>query len=513
MALAAGGLTPTLAAASSAIEFPDNGVAQFSRGGAWLATATDPIAGYYNPAALATQASSASVGMNLIFQKMCFTRLDADGSPSSYWYDDRGQRLGGVYPETCNLGSGKPRFVPNLALSWRVQRRLALGLTVVPPASLGATEWPDAVMVREPSALGDGFVSVRRPAPQRYLSLKVEGTILLPTLAVGYAITDHLRVGAGFVAGLALLELRSNSLSTQSSATPWDTAGNDTRSKLEVADWFVPGFVVSAHYEATPRLDLAGWYRWSDSIHAKGDLQVLAPYYDNNGTPRSAPLETRADDAATVGMGVPMEVRLGLRWHQPFGPARPLAAERFRHDADPVRDPLRDDLYDVELDLSWAQNSSADTTEIRFRPGINVNGLPGSVPTNADRPTGYRDSFGARLGGQWNLLRDRLGLRLGTWVESPAVKAEYLTVTGVPALRGGLGGGPVFRVGMADLEFGYQYLWNAGLDNGGDGRLRAILGSGGPPGGPNAFRSWHTVNGGKITQHASVVSVGGVVRF
>src|SRR5215510_12330881 len=68
------------AAASSALEYPDNGVAQFSRGGAWLATATDPIAGYYNPAALAWMPTSLGIGMNLAFQTICYERKGPDNS-------------------------------------------------------------------------------------------------------------------------------------------------------------------------------------------------------------------------------------------------------------------------------------------------------------------------------------------------------------------------------------------------------------------------------------------------
>jgi hypothetical protein len=106
------------------------------------------------------------------------------------------------------------------------------------------------------------------------------------------------------------------------------------------------------------------------------------------------------------------------------------------------------------------------------------------------------------------VIRNVLGLRAGTWIETPAVDDEYLSVTGVPALRGGFGGGAVVRVQAVDLEFGYQHVWNAGLDNGGDGKLQAIAGSGSAD-----FRSNHAVNGGSVTQHANVFSAGAVARF
>jgi len=109
---------------------------------------------------------------------------------------------------------------------------------------------------------------------------------------------------------------------------------------------------------------------------------------------------------------------------------------------------------------------------------------------------------------QYNLRRNLMGLRTGTWVETSAVKKEYLSVTGVPALRGGVAVGMVLRLQSVDLETGYQHVWNAGLDNDGNGKQRAIAASGSPDN-----RSYHAVNGGKVSQHANVLSLGAVTRF
>ncbi len=507
------------AQATSALEFADNGTAQMSRGGAWLATATDPIAGFYNPAALARQPTGFQLGMNLPIQKICYERRGPNGEEIG---PTQGLTSQGVtYPETCNKNSGQPNLIPNIGFTWRASDSLGIGLTVVPPSSYGMLEWPDLVPVKDRQPI---------PAPQRYLSIKTKGTILFPTLAVGYSITPKFHVGAGFVAGLAILEVRSMSMSNvQAPPNDKDDLLQDTRSEIKAKDLFVPGFVVSALMEATDNIDLAAWYRYSDKIKAKGDLTVLAPYYTAQGAKREVcaysgqtaddPSSgcadiTRSEDqvgknAAKITLAIPMEARIGARWHVPRGAPTPLETEHYRKDPHPSRDPLRDDLYDAELDLSWANNSAGNVAEIRFHESINVLGLPGTVPVNADRPTGWKDSFGARLGGQWNAMRNLLGLRAGTWIESSAVDDEYLSVTGVPALRGGFGGGVVFRVQRVDLEFGYQHIWNAGLDNGGNGKLRAIAGS--PP--ESGFRSYHAVNGGKITQHANVLSLGAVARF
>jgi long-subunit fatty acid transport protein len=499
-ALGAVWLWAPLAEASSALEFPDNGVAQFSRGGAWVATATDPIATHYNPGAIATQPTSFGIGANFVMQEICFDRRGPDGEATGP--DRANPKL--TYGETCNSNAGNMNAIPNAAFVWRATEKLALGLALVTPSSFGKLEW---------SASSRGM-----PAPQRYLSLGTEGTILFPTLSAGYSLTDRLHVGAGFVAGIALLEVQSMSMSNVQGLTSDDSA-QDARSKVTAKDLFVPGFVVGGLYSASKNLDLGLWYRFMDKVRAKGDLEVTAPFYagvrprsvcpePNVESPGSCAAVTQADDAARVTLTIPMEARLGARWHMPFRPASGLERERLRKDPYPTRDPLRDDLYDLELDLTWANNSAADEVQIRFDSGINVLGLPGTVPTNADRPTGWKDSFGARLGGQYALIRNLAGVRLGTWIETPAVEDEYLSATGVPAWRGGFGGGFVLRVQAVDLEAGAMHLWNGGLDNGGRGKLKAIAGSG-----SEEFRSHHVVNGGSVTQHANVFSIGLVARL
>ncbi len=506
-------LAAPAARASSAVEFPDNGVAQFSRGGAWLATATDPIAGYYNPAALGRQPTQLGLGANLVFQKICFKRLGAGGKPTG-----PSSSSPDTYPEVCNSNSGKPNVIPNLAFTWRATDKLGIGLTVTPPSSFGKLDWPGTVSV--PRQIGGQTVEAPIPAPQRYLSMGVDGTILSPTLAAGYDINDQLSVGAGFVAGIALLQLKSMSMANVSAGQAGDDFSGDALSTLDVKDLFVPGFVVGGLYSPTSNIDVAAWYHWSDSIRAKGDLSVEFPYYDSaTGQPSTRATTTHSEDqvgkdAAKVTIAVPMEARIGARWHMPRRGVTTLERESFRKDAFPTRDPLRDDLYDVELDLTWANNSAQDKFQIRFPAGIQVasGGVSfGEVPQNSDRPTGYRDTFGARLGGQYNVLVNRMGVRLGTWIESSANDAKYLTVTGVPSLRGGFGGGLVFRLAMVDLEAGYQHLWAAGFDNGGNGAIHAVAAASGAPN--FNYRSFHAVNGGSVTQHADIASIGGIVRF
>ena len=510
--------SPTPALASSALEYPDNGVAQFSRGGAWLATASDPIAAFYNPAALALQPTAASAGMTLAFQRICFRRRGPFDSDVSY------SAVGEPYPEVCNENAGRPNLFFNLGVTFRASEKLGIGLSLIPPSSFGKTEWPASVDVTDASGQRRTI-----PAPQRYLSLGQSGTTYFLTLAAGYAVGKSLRVGAGFVAGASSIELDFASLGRADPAQlrTGDDASSDRRQQLRARDLFVPGVVASVDYSATPQVDVAIWYRYSDAIRARGDLDVGAPLYGtapanpvlpecSGGASTGCALRTQARDqlgADPLRMTIPiaMEARLGARWHFPQPPATGLLAERLGKQARPTRDPLRDDVYDLELDVTWANNSAADTTEIRLPRALSVTGSEGVFPENADVPLAHDDTFGARLGGQYAVIRNEFAVRIGTWIETPAAGNEDLDVTLVPAWRGGLATGVVFRVQAVDLELGYQHVYNLGLDNHGSGRRRAIAGSSPDP--AFDFRSYHAVNGGAVTQSANVFALGAIARF
>ena len=518
LALPAALAFPKAAWASSATEYPDNGVAQFSRAGAWLAMASDPIAGYYNPAALALQPTAVAAGTSIAFQRICLRRrapFDRDASYSA---------VGEPYPEVCNENARRPNLFFNFGTSFRVGEKLGIGLSVLPPSSFGKVEWPASVPVTDASGQ-----TRRIPAPQRYLSLGSDDTVYFLTLAAGYAVAENLRVGAGFVAGAAWIELDYASLGRADPAQlrAGDDASSDRREHLEARDLFVPGFVASVDYSATPELDLAAWYRYSDAIRARGNLDAWAPLY---GTPPANPVLPECSSGTTTGCAqntrardqlgtdplrlkipIAMEARIGIRWHWARPPATGLLAERIGKLRHSTRDPLRDEVCDVELDLTYSNNSAASGSEVRLPRALTVAGSEGVVPANSDRPPAHNDSFGARLGGQYAFIRNQFAARAGTWVETPAADVEDLDVTYVPAWRGGLAIGLVFRVQAVDLEFGYQHVYSAGLDNQGNGRRRATAGSSPEP--TFDFRSYHAVNGGSVTQSANVFALGAVARF
>src|SRR5262249_5850642 len=153
---------------------------------------------------------------------------------------------------------------------------------------------------------------------------------------------------------------------------------------LQVADYFIPGFTLGALFSATPEIDLAAWYKWSDAIRATGDLGTATNYYtkqnasgddskvrygdtifEDCGTGIANDAQKKpcgSGNNASVKATLPMEAKIGVRYHKPRtrlfgGDGDEIPAQQVPAAAPHTRDPIHDDVFDLELDLTWANNS------------------------------------------------------------------------------------------------------------------------------------------------------------
>lgn len=241
--------------ASSGIDSPESGVLQVGRAGAWLARADDPLAAYFNPAGLVRQASGVHLGAHLMFLNRCFTRLGPDGQPVSPGGIVPGPGAEGGPPgEVCAASNPFPN--PQLGATFRLGDKLALGLSFFGPHGVGKAEWPESIPYTNKFG-----ADVTQPAPQRYMLLTSDSTILLPTLSVSYAVNDQLAIGVGFVWGMALIEFLNFTEGLSPKPAPGEQASDDfyahldVQANLKAKDLFIPGFVLGGLWSPSRMLD------------------------------------------------------------------------------------------------------------------------------------------------------------------------------------------------------------------------------------------------------------------
>ena len=496
-------------ASANGQEIPENGTEIMGRAGAWTARADNPMAAALNPAGLAGQPTALLVNANLTWQKYCFQRT---GNYASSGLDNgktifQGQDYSGQpYPEVCKDNKvGDVNVVPQLAFNYHVNDKLGIAFAIVTPSGAGKAKWPDQVTIN-----GDNLA----PAPQRYMLLEQNGVVIQPTLAVGYEVAKGIRLGVAFQATMAFLKFANTSRATNSPpGDPAESPNGDLRADLTVKKLFTPGIILGALFSPTDELDIGAMFKWSADIHSSSaDVKVTGPYYGTSQDAASTP-------AVSTGTGefraaIPWEIRTGVRWH-PTRKDGKVAPSGKRHDF------LATDLFDLELDLTYAHNSSFDTLDITFAGGqciaFGSNPCPNKLPPDTSIPHKWRDTFGARLGGEFVAVPERLGIRAGAFVQGNGQDPDYAALDFLPSSMFGFYLGGTLRLSkVVDVALGFGHVFLHGLNNGPNGQVHGIAATTGTcaDGTPTpAYRGCNVVNSGKFSGGYNMASLGATFKF
>jgi len=420
---------------------------------------------------------------------------------------------GEPYPEICY--SGGALLTPAVALSTRLSDRLGVGLGFLPPERAQGVSRGNS----------DGTLDTpygRRPNPLRYPNSYQNVTYFSLLGAIGYKVLPWLRLGGGF---------RWTMINADSRA--WSNGGSAADPELTVSadfygqDLFIPGFTASVHVVPIDSLDIAVGYRWDDRVrieNAKVDINSSPFSFVTNegdvfryqtadgeigyiGGPNSFTAYNEAVSLEGIPPAVP-QLSFGIRYADRIRP-RPEEYSGLLFAKDPVRDPMADEYWDIEFNMIYYFTSEYDhqavrtdkqleyktrSTEVIPRPDGSIesaefpaNFLTGTCLEEDDQGEcityelnpfdfGGKDQFSLRLGGDVNVIPDKLAFRLGVSYETRGQNPDYLRASWtLPFERLGLHTGVTWRIdGRTDFSIGYAHFFQEtielamNLENGGD---------------------------------------------
>jgi long-subunit fatty acid transport protein len=383
---------------------PGSGSVSTARAGAAVASVDDGEAIGLNPAGMAkTKGTTITIGFAAIDYIMSFQRNGTydthDEDAESY----EGQRyptitnnsspplgigsyqpipvisvitdLGGAVP---NLRVGAGLYAPN-AYPFR-NMNYVNGRPYFVPTDDGAYEFP---------TFGDP------PPPTRYDVIEQEAAIVLPSIAASYSITPDLDVGGRFSVGFGDIKSTVALWGGLANYHEWIKGDGLITIKAKAAP--IIAFGVGSTYRPTPNIELGLNYTGPVSMRAEGEgVSANGPGVTLNGTPvviqpvddvaaRCNPGGTMEKLKACIEFALPMTATVGGRYKLLDGSGK-------------VRG-------DIELDLTWENWSMQRAGD--YRVVVDAQVSTATMPDTAialkdsEITHGFRDTFGARLGGSY----------------------------------------------------------------------------------------------------------------
>lgn len=406
-------LALALPAQASGYYFADSGTRAIARGGAVVAGTDDLMAMYYNPGAL-TRIKQPTLNVNgwMVGQSVRFDRTDeqdcgiaaTEGSADPCAFPAVENEAPPLYEPSFGFATPLGGIHPAL-------KNTVLALGLYPPTG-PAMAYPEDGAQRY--TLTNALVLQAWAGPTL-------ATQVTPWLSVGAGVQwSFLAIEQGLAAKVCLAETGCLS----------DDPTTDVQLDVEGRDMNQWSANVGVLIQPTPWLDIGASWQPGNTYEARGRLGVAFP--DDFALANFIDATSVEDKDIAITVTLPQTVRLGAQ-------VRPHPKVQ------------------VELAGTWTQWSALDALtitdlELNIPTTESAQGAPFNLPASVavndevELPTGYTDSWSARLGGDVQVT-EWARLSLGAHYETSAVPPATQGVNIVDGDKWGVGGGGTFQVG------------------------------------------------------------------
>jgi long-chain fatty acid transport protein len=458
---------------ASAYYFLDSGARAIGRGGAWIVGGDDLSAQYYNPAELSNiKRPMLNVQGWAVAQNIQFDRADEDGQDP---YENVHNESPPIYEPEFGYAAPLGGISPILK-----NTTLAVGLYV--PTS--------------------PYLAFPEDGPQRYSLIDSLIWQVYAGPSVAQKITPWLTVGAGLQYTFLRVEERlAATICTLPDAE--DCANADSRQYEDPANDIVLGVKTWDPFELswnagfilkpTPRVEIGAAFQPPIKYTAPGSIS--ATFNENYSLANQLDGLSFTDDDVTLKVTIPMIVRAGVQV-TPIDPLRVELAGTWTNWA--VMKELR--ITDMDLTVKHADDATLLQDDI-------------VVTDDVVFPTGYQNSWSARLGGDYQ-LNEWAQVRAGAHYESSAVPDANLAVNLVDGPKWGVGAGATFTVAKRvafDVAFAEQFMGSREITNS-KVTQQALLTELSPPYASTVVPG-KVIGNGKMTSNVTFVAVGATLYF
>ncbi len=416
------------------VELPENGAVAFGRGGAFLTRASDPSALMHDVAGImGLQGFQITLSSNVGVANHCFQRsgvydgpasgatVNVDGTVFDPMSTGDAPYINGrtPYPEVCNDTS--IALAPMLLGTYRINRWIAVGAGVFAPSTTGSTQHfggPDGVAGHPTVTARDPMTGMTymAPSPARSLLYQKDLVVLHPVVAVAVQPLNWLRVGLGIEPSIGNFQFGLNA--NANNAAP-QSPSSDVYIHLNATGFFMAGSL-SVQALPLPFLSFAAQFHYNFPVDGSGTADATASPYAATAAGRIASQFT----IDSMRVQLPWTLRAGARYNLP------RAGRPQQNDGTGRYDPMTDDVFDVEAVFTYENTSDLSETGLTNHGNIKIDaaGTAVAAPHEITIRSALSNTYGVRLGGDWNVLPGTLAVRAGFSYETGAVSGQLAQI-------------------------------------------------------------------------------------